>query len=156
MNVSSIYVSILLAIGLIFMGFGWNGTHNKLIKERAQHELVVQQFKDTQAEANRKAEAKRVALEQESKRNAEQADKRYSDLYDKYRANLLRYQASQGSRPGPYSGSNQATEGSSRPSTSSELSGSTLTITLKDAEICAINTARLQAVQEWAKQQLVH
>ena len=70
-------VSALMAVGLVLMAVGWHGTYQTLEKERAQHEQVVQQFKDAQLEASRKAEAKRVELEQKAKKDAAEADKRY-------------------------------------------------------------------------------
>lgn len=141
-------VSALMAVGLVLMAFGWNGTHNTLVKERAQHELVVQQFKDVQTAANLKAEAKRKELEQKATEDAQEADKRYGNLLAEYRANLLRFKADQSGSSGPNSGGSKAPEGSPGSRTSSQLS--TITISMDDAGICAINTARLQAVREWA------
>lgn len=141
-------VSGLMAVGLVLMAFGWNGTHNTLIRERAEHAQVVQAFKDAQAEANKKAEAKRIELEKKAKEDAEAADKRYGTLLTEYRTNLLRYKATHSSSGGPNRSEVKATESSTGPSPSPELS--TIIITVKDAEICAVNTARLISVRDWA------
>jgi len=143
---TSWYVSGFLAFTTLLMGVGWDHTIKTLHKERAEHVQVVQSFKDTQAEANRKAEAKRVELKKESEENAKNADRRYNDLYSVYRANLLRYKADQGNSVRSNRSELQPTQGGNRPSGSTDV----LTITISDANICATNTARLQAVREWA------
>ena len=143
-------VSALMAVGLVLMAFGWNGTHNTLVKERAQHELVVQQFKDVQTAANLKAEAKRKELEKKAIEDAQEADKRYSNLLAEYRSNLLRFKANQSGGTRPDSHYDEATPSSPGPGQSTKLPPGELIISMKDAEICAINTARLQAVREWA------
>ena len=141
-------VSALMAVGLVLMAVGWHGTYQTLEKERAQHEQVVQQFKDAQLEANRKAEAKRAELEQKAIKDAAEADKRYGNLLAEYRANLLRFKANQGGGTGPSGGEDEAAASTPGPSQSPELSS--IVISMKDAEICAINTARLQAARDWA------
>lgn len=141
-------VSAAMAVGLVLMAFGWHGTYNTLATERLEHKQVVQQFKDTQAEANRKAEAKRIELERKATKDAQEADKRYGSLLAEYRTNLLRFKADQsgGSRPN----SDQGEAATSSPGSSTGTQFSSIVITMKDAEICAINTARLQAVRDWA------
>lgn len=146
--INSWMVTALMAVGLVLMAVGWNGTHNTLIKERAQHEVVVQSYKDAQVEANRKAEAKRKELEKKAEQDAKEADKRYGSLLAEYRTNLLRFKATQSGGSGPSNSPDQATASSPGPSAGTQFS--TIVISMKDAEICAINTARLQAVHEWA------
>lgn len=140
------YVGAALALGLLVTSVGWSNTHKELIKEQAAHAADVQRFKDTQEEANRKAEAKRVELEKKAEKNVEEANKRYDSLYIEYRANLLRFKANQSGGGRPYSGDVQAPKSSNGPSASTNL----LTISMSDANICAINTARLITVREWA------
>lgn len=143
---TSWYIVATLTLGLLATSYGWNSTYNKLTKERYQYVQTVQTFKDAQAEANRKAKAKRVEIEKEAKASAKKADDRYSDLLAKYRTNLVRYKANQGGSTGPNSNQHQAPTGSPGSGGSPDV----LTITLRDAEVCAINTARLQAVRDWA------
>lgn len=146
--INSWMVTALMAVGLVLMAVGWNGTHNTLIKERAEHHVVVQSFIDAQVEADRKAEAKRKELEKKAEQDAKEADKRYGSLLAEYRTNLLRFKASQGNPGGSSDSGNEATASGPGPSTGTQFS--TIVITMKDAEICAINTARLQAVRDWA------
>lgn len=141
-------VSILMAVGIVLMAFGWHGTYSTLEIEKANHARFVQDVAVAQAEADRKAEAKRKELEQRAINDAKEADLRYGKLLGEYRANLLRLKASQGSSGGPSSSEYQAPASGPGPSTGTQFS--TIVITMKDAEICAINTARLQAVYEWA------
>lgn len=152
------YLAGVLGVAVAISGAGWAHTSNKLKDERAahqetktQHEQIVQGFVDAQAEANRKAELKRQEIEKEAKRNAEQADQRYNNLYSKYRSNLLRYQqANPGDRSEPNRSELPTPEGSDRSGGSPEVP--TIVITFSDAEVCAINTARLQSVRDWALQ----
>jgi len=143
---TSWYVSGFLAVTTLLMAAGWDHTTKTLHEERIEHTQVVQMFTDRQTEANRKAEVKRVELKKEAEENAKKADLRYGALLAEYRTNLLRFKANQSNSVRPNSGEVRPTEGGNRPSTSTEV----LTITLDDAGICAVNTARLQAVREWA------
>lgn len=150
---TSWYVVAALSLSLLVTSCGWNNTYKTLNKERAEHQQVVKQFKDTQQEANRKAEAKRIELEEKGKKDAEQADANYADLYGKYRANLLRYQANQSGSSRSNRSQLPTAKGSPGSSGSTDvLDGQTaeLRITLDDGRICAVNTARLQAVRDWA------
>lgn len=150
------YLAGVLGIAVAVSGAGWAHTSNKLEAERTahqetkdNHEQIVQGFKDAQELADQKAEAKRKEIEKEAKREAEEADKRYNDLYAKYRSNLVRYQqASQGDRSGPDSGEVRTTESGYGPGGGAEFP--TVLISFKDADICAVNTARLQVVRDWA------
>jgi hypothetical protein len=88
------------------------------------------------------------ALEQERKdaENARKADEAYNDLLRKYNSSIVRYQASQRTPGGiTLSSSSSTFDGSYERSESTIIS-----ITLDDAGICAENTARLQAVRQWA------
>lgn len=143
-------------IAVLFAGNGffyweWRHTDAALKSERAAYAAQAASFKNAQAVANAQANAERAVLQKESKANADQADASYATLLAKYHASLLRYSTSS-------SGTSQAgdsqlptPQGSDGPSTGAELPP-TLTITGDDAQICAVNTARLQAVQTWALQ----
>ena len=140
------YAPIVLGLALIITSLGWADSHKTLVKERAEHAVVVQQFKDAQQEANRKAEAKRVELEKKAKDDATKADKRYNTLLTEYRSNLLRYKTSQSVASRSDHSQLPAPEGGNRSGSNTDV----LTISLDDAEVCAINTARLQIVHDWA------
>ena len=152
------YAPIVLGLALIITSLGWADSHKTLVRERAEHAVVVQQFKDAQAEANRKAEAKRVELEKKAKEDATKADGRYNTLLTEYRSNLLRFKANQSTTVGSNRGELQTSEGTDRSGSSTDvlkrqavgIADSSLVISMKDAEICAVNTARLQAAHDWA------
>lgn len=141
------YVIMILGITTLVMAAGWDRDHKTLIKERTEHAQVVQNFISAQDLANQKAKAVETALVKEAKKNAEEADLRYSDLYDVYHANLLRYQAYQSNGSKPSGGKLQPTQG-----TLGSSKGSYVSITLDDANVCAVNTARLQTAHDWAKE----
>jgi len=146
---SNWYVSLILGAVVLFMAHGWDKDHKTLIKERTAHTQEINNFKVAQDLANQKAEATRVSLQKEAVKNAQAASQRYDDLYDVYHANLLRYQASQ-------SGGKQSGGGKLPATQSADGSGkgSQLSISLADAEICAVNTARLQSSHQWAEEML--
>lgn len=140
----------LVALNL-FTFYGWNGEHTKLVQEHAAHTKDVNDFKKVQVEATAKADAEKAAVLKESKANADQADARYRTLLDGYRANLVRYKADQSRAgqteyhqlPAPQSGNG--------PSPSADVpQASGLIISMADADVCAVNTARLQSVHDWA------
>jgi len=127
----------------------WQHDSHALKNEKAAHVQDINNFKAAQATANAVAEATRTTLITESKANAAKADANYASLLTQYRASLLRYRTDTGS--GSQADHNQlpATEGSNGPSPSPQLP-ETLTISGADADICAVNTARLVAVHDWA------
>lgn len=144
--------AVLIALNL-FAFHGWTGEHAKLLTEQSAHKLDVSNFKKAQVDANAKAQAERTAVLKESKQNADNADEKYRSLLAGYRANLLRYQASQGG--GRQAEHNQlpAPQGSNGPGGGPELpatEASGIIISMGDADVCATNTARLQAVHDWA------
>lgn len=118
---------------------------DELSKEKTAHAADVQHFKDVQKAANDQAEATKKELIKESKANAEQADINYHDLLSKYNASILRYKANQSSSRKAHSDQLPTSEGGDGSGTSTFIS-----ITMSDAKICSVNTARLQAVRDWA------
>lgn len=146
------YLPALLLATNIFAFHGWTTDHSKLLAERAAHQLDVQSFKAAQAAANKQAETEKRALLKESKANADQADAKYASLFASYRANLLRYKASlsQGNTDQAEHNQLPTPQGGDGPSKGTDVPFTTLPISLDDASICAENTARLQAVHDWA------
>lgn len=139
----------LLIVGNLFNGGEWRHTNAMLIKERAAHAADIASFKKAQADADTKAQTERAVLLKESKANAAQADANYTTLLSSYHASIMRYKAPQGTARGRSDNQLSTTQGGDGSSTSTELP-STLTISGDDAQICAVNTARLQAVHDWA------
>lgn len=147
------YWMYLLPVLLIGINCGtlyeWQKTQGQLKTEKAAHQLDVTTFKNAQAEANKKADAERDRLNKESKASATKADANYSDLLVKYRANLVRYQANQNSGSQSYSYQLPTAPSSDGPGASTDLPPG-VRISIDDANVCAINTARLTAVHDWA------
>lgn len=130
-------------------------TKEDLNQEKKDRATEVQRFRDAQDTANNLAKQAKRRIEEENKRNAEQATQRYDDLLDKYRANLVRYKTDQSVAPGAlhyqYPTPGVPSVGAGSTSVPSGTSPDSITISLRDADICAVNTARLQAAHEWAK-----
>jgi len=145
---------VLMSIGLVLMALGWTSTYNTLNKERddhkqvvAQYEQTIKNYKDAQTEANEKAEKERKRILKEAEVNEQIANRQYNDLLTQYRSSIVRYQqAAESGGERPSGGEHQAAQSGNGPSTSSGV----LTISMSDAEVCAINTARLIAVRDWA------
>lgn len=144
------YLPLILVLLQVGTTYGWYRDHNLLMKEKAAHQQDIKDFKTAQTAANAQANAERAVLQKESKVNADQADAKYAVLLAEYRANLLRYKASQSGTQQTYHNQLPATQGSNGPSSGSEVPADTITITMDDAQVCAVNTARLQAVHDWA------
>lgn len=149
-------VSLGILISAMLIGLGYFGyyEHGALLKERAAHQTDINNFKNAQALADAKAEGEKAALKQESQANADEADAKYSALLAEYRANLVRYKAGQSGTSQTEYRIIQPAQSGNRPGTSTELPAATqvdgITISGEDAQICAVNTARLQAVHDWA------
>lgn len=145
------YLPVLLVLTQLGTAYGWYSTHNQLLKEKAAHQLDISKFKDAQKAADDKAQAEKSILQKESKANADQADASYATLYSQYRSVLLRYNQARSSAT-EQSDNHQLppAQGGNGPSASTQVPAGSITITLDDANVCAINTARLQAVHDWA------
>lgn len=138
----------LLIAGNIFTAWGWNHTTTALTKEKAAHAADIASFKSAQAIADQKAQIIKQTLQKEAKANADQADASYSNLLTKYHANLVHYANQSGSQRSSNS-ELPATQGGNGPSSDTDLPKE-LMISGDDAQICAVNTARLVAVHDWA------
>ena len=125
-------------------------TQGRLAKEQASHAQTIENFKTAQREADIRAQAIRETLLKEAEADAKQADANYSALLSKYNASLLRYKANQSAAVRPDSSQYPATQSGDGPSASPEVPPAGVVISMSDAQICAVNTARLQAVREWA------
>lgn len=139
----------LLLLSNVGAAYEWSHTNDLLSKEKAAHAADIATFKKAQADANLAAQKEKVTLQKESKANADQADANYATLLTQYRANLLRYSANQSVAGPAIDHQLSSTQGGNGPGAGSQLP-STLIISSDDAQICATNTARLQAVHEWA------
>lgn len=138
-----------LVLTNLFFFLEWRSTDTRLVKEHNAHLTDIASFKQAQADADKAAKAQRDSLLKESKANADQADINYSGLLTQYHASLLRYSASKSASSQPDHYQLPTAQGSDGPSASTNLPP-TITITGSDAQICAVNTARLVAVHDWA------
>lgn len=145
-----IYLPILLACLWLGSSYGWYHDHDLLLRERAAHKLDVDNFKKAQAAADAKAQAIKHSLQQEATSNANAADARYGELLAQYRANLVRFKADQSRTEQPGDSQLSPAQSSDGPSPSPVVPSDSISISLGDAQICAVNTARLQAVHDWA------
>lgn len=138
-----------LTLSNLFTYAEWQHTSHALKQERTVHAQDIANFKATQVAANMIANAQRQSLLTESKANAAKADADYSTLLTRYHASLVRYGTHQGHASQPDNHQLPATQGGNGPGTSADVP-STITISGNDAQICAVNTARLQSVHDWA------
>lgn len=127
----------------------WRSASNDLVKEHAAHTQTIQDFKTKQEVADARAQAIKETLEKEAKADAKQADANYANLLDRYNASLLRYKAAQSNTIRPDNYKLPTPQSGDRPGESTEFSDEVI-ISMADAKVCAVNTARLQAVHDWA------
>ncbi len=132
--------------------YGWQHTNDLLVAERYAHTNDIINFKKAQQDANDNAQRIKQTLQQEAQANASQADARYANLLVQYRASIVRYQTAQSAASPTYYSQLPTPQGGNGPSASPVVpdSSSSISITLNDANICAVNTARLQAIHDWA------
>lgn len=144
------YLPLLLIAIQLGTLYGWYHEHDSLLKEKAAHQQDINSYKAAQAAATDKAQSEKAILQKESKASADQADADYSTLYSQYRSVLLRYQAAQSRTGVPGDSQLPPAQSGNGPSASPQVPAGSISITLDDANVCAVNTARLQAVHDWA------
>lgn len=154
------YVSIALLAGILITSLGWYITNARLTA--AKSEVTTQkslrkkdraQYQAAQKEAEARAYQQKQRIERENNERAKKADQDYNDLLSKYNAALVRYRSAQRSASrSDLPRSSDSSESGDRPSESSELfeNSEPVIIPFEDAKICAENTARLEAVRDWA------
>lgn len=140
----------LIATNVTAVTYGFH-EHKALKTEKAAHAADVKSFKDATAAAAAKAAALANQAKQRNQEKANAADADYSGLYAKYRSNLVRYKAHQSRTRRTYHSQPDAAQGTDGPSTSTVLPTGPIVISDTDADICAENTARLQAAHTWAE-----
>lgn len=142
---------VLLQLGT---AYGFYHEHGKYTKEVAAHAADNAKFVAAQKAADLQQQTEKKQLQTESKAASHEADTNYSALLTKYNASLVRYAKGTKGVAGT-SGDYQlpTTDSLDGPGADSDIP-SRIIITGSDAEICAVNTARLQAAHDWALQQL--
>jgi len=127
------------------------GLKSSLSAEKAGRLADRKTYKRAQMEATANAFAAKIKKEAEDAKKADAADARYADLSGQYRAAVLRYQAAQraaGKADLPQSPESPAS--GDGPGGFAVVPTGSILIPQADALICATNTARLEAVREWA------
>lgn len=144
------YITLGLAAAVVVTSLGWYVTDLKLDNEREARANDKLTYENAQKEYENKALQEKMRIENENRNRAKEADKRYSALLSQYNARLVRFRSAQRPVSDPDLPRTPGTaEGGDGPGTSTELPTSVI-ITYEDAEICAENTARVKAIQEWA------
>src|SRR5690606_40146871 len=85
--------AVLLA--LIIQTFRLSATEGALSAEKAGRRADLATYEKVQAQATADALSAKLKKDAENAQKAEQADQRYADLSQQYRAAVLRYQAAQ-------------------------------------------------------------
>lgn len=140
-----------LGAALLVSNVGWYISYDlksdALNKSKWAHAETILRYDKAQKEAE--ALSLKAALEKERENNdkARKADEAYDTLMRKYNTSIVRYQAAQRTPSTiDLSSTSKTSDGSNTTSENTRI-----LITISDAHICAENTARIQAVHDWAK-----
>lgn len=143
----------LLLVCNLTLGYGLLHEHQRYLAEVSAHKADNAKFVAAQKAADLAEQAEKKQLQTESKAAQHVADTNYSALLSQFNASLLRNKATNPSGAQPAGGDQlPTTQGTDGPGTDTKLPNQ-ITITGADAEICAVNTARLLAAHDWAIQQ---
>lgn len=145
----SLYAIIALGLAVAGLSTALKLSEYKYDREVAQHARDISEYKAAQAEANSLAIQTKQQDDEQHAKDLKDADAKYADLRAKYTISLHNYASAQTNsgvqRSDTTSVKDSTTESVDGPSASTNVS-----ITEDDANICAINTARLQAAHDWA------
>jgi hypothetical protein len=140
-----------LLLCLIIQTFRLSATEGTLSAEKAGRRADRASYEKAQAQAAAEALSAKLRKDAENAQKAEQADSRYADLSQQYRAAVLRYQAAQRQASGiDLPSATESAESSDEPGGGAVIPVGSILIPENDAFICGTNTARLQAIREWA------
>jgi len=140
-----------LLLALIIQTFRLSATEGALSAERAGRQADRASYEKAQAQATAEALSAKLKKDAENAQKAKQADSRYADLSQRYHAAVMRYQAAQGAaRKADLREASESAESGDGPGGSPVFPVGSILIPENDAFICGANTARLQAVREWA------
>lgn len=156
------YLTAGLAAAFVVSSLGWYITDLKLDAERSGRQEDRLTYAKAQAEYEAKALREKEETERKNREKAKQADAAYDTLLGQYSTILVRYQAAQRkdwrdnlSLPPPISDGDHRSSGSPQlppPEYVVDrriIMEDSVVIPMKDAEICAVNTARLIVAREW-------
>lgn len=145
-----------LAVAAAVNGTGWyitslkNETLSQAVQTEKNGRLADQaSYRAAAAEAKAKNLEEVKKINEQNDRKAEVSDDRYDALRKLYDANLVQYARDQATKRN--SGTVRLSEHTFTTSGGDSTSESTeISISFEDAGICAENTARIQAVKDWA------
>ena len=124
---------------------------SSLSAEKAGRLADRETYKRAQMEATANAFSAKIKKEAEDAKKADAADSRADDLAARYRALSLQYASAQrAARKADLPQSPESPASGDRPGGPSLIPQGSILIPQADALICATNTARLEAVREWA------
>jgi hypothetical protein len=133
---------LLLAVS----SMGWYMTSKNLDVEKQLRKTDKITYEAAQKEYELKEFKARTERERQYAENARQSEKKYNNLHAEYARNLVRFQAAQSeARRLAAAAKNRSAGVPVRASESPEI-----LITTDDGLICAENTAKLKAIQDWA------
>lgn len=139
-----------LLLALITQTFRLSATEGALSAEKAGRQADLATYEKVQAQATADALSAKLKKDAENAQKAEQADQRYADLRARYDSRLRAKAAQREAGSADMSISTESAESSDGPGRGAVFPVGTILIPEDDAFICATNTARLQAVREWA------
>lgn len=142
------YVTVGVFLGLICTTVLWRLSVGELNLEKEGRKADRLSYVAAQAQAENKALVNKIEQEKKDAKRKEDADAIADDLRRKY-DRLLQDYARRTARKDNLPIGSASPESSNGPSGDTELP-ETITIPYGDAQICATNTARLEAVHEWA------
>jgi len=138
------------AVAALVGSIGWRVTSLELEAEKSGRAADKASYEAAQQMAKAKALEEKQKLEKEYNDKAKKADADYDTLLAKYSAAVVHYKANQSpALRVDLPGSSNPAEGADRTGRGSELSEG-LFVRMADAQVCAVNTARLQSAREWA------
>lgn len=142
------HLYVTLALAALSIGLGVTLTITELRLENCQtaRRADIAEVKRASEEATRIASEEARKKEQEYALQAQEADARYRNISDQFRASIVRYQTDQ--RQAIRNDLSEITNAAERADGPDLHSG--FYVTTDDAYICADNTARLISAREWA------
>jgi len=138
------------AVAALISSIGWRVTSLSLEAEKSGRAADKAVYEAAQQMAKAKALEEKQKIEKEYNEKAKKADAIYDALLAKYSSAVVRYKANQSPAiRADLPASSGSAEGADRPGRDSEFYEGFF-VRMADAQVCAVNTARLQSAREWA------
>lgn len=152
------YVTVFALVGMTVCYIGWDNTSKELETQVALRAADRANYEAEQSEYEARALEEKMEIERINNERVQEAEANYESVLAGYRNSLRVYQSRESARstssrsdlPGPA----PITEGSDGPTPDPGVPTEYLTISYADADICAINTARVVATYNWSLTQI--